>query len=482
MFASYAQNFEDVMLLRALQNVSVGYYLDIGANDPKQDSVSMAFYERGWSGTNVEPDPGYAEKLRMERPRDSVVEAAIASNSGSIKLHLFTGTGLTTGVDKYADLHREQGHESTEVEVPARTLESVLEDIDARDIHWLKIDVEGMEDDVLNSWNEHSARPWIVVVEATKPNSTILDHARWEPALLQRGYAFEYFDGLNRFYVHDDHSELAVHFDRGPNLHDGFYLNHRSGFVPTLTGQSSIIVAELEQERAAVHAAESTARSLEAQLSELQSTHHSVTDDLNQHLHAEKQASLELSAALEKSQQQIEEQAQQLSQFATNEVDLKQKVAQARKSLRKIERTLKARIKALESNLQKEIVAQADASAEVIELLTEVESATARVHQLEHTVMESTQQRNEAAAELAKLHRSSSWRLTAPVRGVSLAVRKLGFIFVVRPLGMIKSMFASAPVAVAADQGQRSPSDVEFRLTPDPELLSTWQTLLKTSK
>ena len=29
---SYAQNFEDVMLWRALQHVGTGYYVDIGAN------------------------------------------------------------------------------------------------------------------------------------------------------------------------------------------------------------------------------------------------------------------------------------------------------------------------------------------------------------------------------------------------------------------------------------------------------------------
>ena len=34
-FVSYAQNFEDVMLRRALRDVEQGFYIDVGANDPK---------------------------------------------------------------------------------------------------------------------------------------------------------------------------------------------------------------------------------------------------------------------------------------------------------------------------------------------------------------------------------------------------------------------------------------------------------------
>jgi hypothetical protein len=43
-FISYAQNFEDVMLWRALQHVERGFYIDVGANDPTIDSVTKAFY------------------------------------------------------------------------------------------------------------------------------------------------------------------------------------------------------------------------------------------------------------------------------------------------------------------------------------------------------------------------------------------------------------------------------------------------------
>lgn len=46
-FVSYAQNLEDVRLWRALKLFPRGFYIDVGANHPRIDSVTLAFYERG---------------------------------------------------------------------------------------------------------------------------------------------------------------------------------------------------------------------------------------------------------------------------------------------------------------------------------------------------------------------------------------------------------------------------------------------------
>ncbi|MCU0506725.1 MAG: FkbM family methyltransferase, partial [Chloroflexi bacterium] len=51
-FVSHAQNLEDVMLWRALGDVGAGFYVDVGAFSPTEDSVTLAFSERGWRGIN----------------------------------------------------------------------------------------------------------------------------------------------------------------------------------------------------------------------------------------------------------------------------------------------------------------------------------------------------------------------------------------------------------------------------------------------
>ena len=69
-FVSYAQNFEDVMLWRALSDVKQGHYIDIGAQDPVINSVSLAFYEAGWRGIHVEATrstlPSCAKPVQMK--------------------------------------------------------------------------------------------------------------------------------------------------------------------------------------------------------------------------------------------------------------------------------------------------------------------------------------------------------------------------------------------------------------------------------
>ena len=93
---SHAQNFEDVILWRALKHVERGTYIDIGAQDPVIDSVSLAFYKKGWRGVHVEPMASYAEQLRKERPDEQVIEAAIAPAEGTIPFFEIPQTGLST--------------------------------------------------------------------------------------------------------------------------------------------------------------------------------------------------------------------------------------------------------------------------------------------------------------------------------------------------------------------------------------------------
>jgi len=193
---SYAQNFEDVMLWRALKHVSQGCYIDIGAWDPVHDSVSMTFYEQGWRGVHVEPVEKCAKKLRDARPDEIVIQAAVGNSDKAANFFLFEVTGLSTLNSDIAGRHTKNGFSVTSIEVPIRTLESIFTEVEGREIHWLKIDVEGMEESVIQSWNKSPVRPWVVVVESTIPLSQIEVSAGKEE-LNKLGYSLAYFDGIN---------------------------------------------------------------------------------------------------------------------------------------------------------------------------------------------------------------------------------------------------------------------------------------------
>ena len=83
---SYAQNAEDVVLERAFADVEEGFYVDVGASAPVDDSVTFHFYERGWHGVNVEPDPDDYERLVARASRDVNLRAAVGSRQGAARL------------------------------------------------------------------------------------------------------------------------------------------------------------------------------------------------------------------------------------------------------------------------------------------------------------------------------------------------------------------------------------------------------------
>jgi len=225
---SYAQNFEDVMLWRALTAVENGFYIDVGAQDPVVDSVSLGFYEKGWRGVHVEPTAFYADKLRRARPDEPVIQAAIAETPGLLHFYEIADTGLSTGDAALALQHRRQGFAVRETEVPAMTLDALLDRFTDRDVHWLKIDVEGLEAAVLAGWRRSPVRPWLLVVESVLPGSQVASSAAWEKSLQDKGYCAVHFDGVNCFYLSDDRRELAVHFRSGPNCFDNFVLSGTS--------------------------------------------------------------------------------------------------------------------------------------------------------------------------------------------------------------------------------------------------------------
>lgn len=249
MFTSYAQNFEDVMLWRALNHVENGIYVDVGAQHPVVDSVSLAFYERGWRGVHVEPAPAYANLLRKYRPDEVVIQAALDAKPGLLTFFDIKQTGLSTADKDIAQRHQEAGFEVHEIAVPSLTLDEVLAGLAGREIHWLKIDVEGYERQVLEGWTS-GVRPWVLVIESTLPLTQTESYQDWEPLVLERGYEFAYLDGINRFYVASGHLDLLAAFRYGPNYFDGFTLSENSPFC----GNLNATIAQLRQHGQALEA------------------------------------------------------------------------------------------------------------------------------------------------------------------------------------------------------------------------------------
>lgn len=185
----YAQNSEDVVLARLFKG-STGRYVDVGAGDPTHMSVTKLFYDRGWRGINIEPDPRHFQWYEEARSQDQNHQVACGATSGVATLYLSPDGML--GLSSL--LPHERWHETQVRVYPLWML--VRGKID-----FLKIDVEGSERAVLEGADLKEMDPRIIVIEATKPCTPEPSFYEWEDLLVKAGYVVVMDDGLNRWYA-----------------------------------------------------------------------------------------------------------------------------------------------------------------------------------------------------------------------------------------------------------------------------------------
>lgn len=222
-FITFAQNFEDVMLWRALKDVKNGFYIDVGAHDPEVHSVTAAFYARGWRGINVEPVRELFDRLTLARSQDVNLRLCVGEERGRRAFYAFPETGLSTLDSTHVEDFKAHGFNLREEQVEVCSLAEICQLHAPGSIHFLKVDVEGAEREVLSGADFTIYRPWIVLLEATAPLSQRLVHEEWESIMLAAHYEFVWFDGLNRFYIATERvASLKPHFQSPPNVFDGF--------------------------------------------------------------------------------------------------------------------------------------------------------------------------------------------------------------------------------------------------------------------
>jgi hypothetical protein len=186
-----------------------------------------------------------------------VIEAAVTDAPGPIEFYEIPATGLSTGSKEIAKQHSAAGYSPRKITAPCIRLDELLKLIEG-DIHWLKIDVEGMEAEALRSWGKSPIRPWIMTIEATLPNTQIPTNHLWIDEVLSRDYEPVFFDGLSRYFLHKSRHELASRFEAPANVFDAFVVAPHHFSATEMRGQLDATRQRLDFEwaRAEQNAAE----------------------------------------------------------------------------------------------------------------------------------------------------------------------------------------------------------------------------------
>ena len=178
-YSKPALNGTDDKLAKYL-GYSGGFFIEVGANDGFTQSNTY-YLENflGWSGILIEPIPNLFEQCCRTRKNSVVFNCALVSNehnSKAISMRYANLMSLTEGA--FADQSIENEHistglkvqnidESYKIDVPARTLESVLDDVKDKPatIDFFSLDVEGYELNVLKGLNLEEYRPRYLLLE-----------------------------------------------------------------------------------------------------------------------------------------------------------------------------------------------------------------------------------------------------------------------------------------------------------------------------
>jgi FkbM family methyltransferase len=248
---SYAQNGEDVVLDRLFPRGIAGFYIDVGAHDPTHLSVTRHFYDLGWHCINVEPASVAFERLSAVRTRDININSGVSDEEGKLTFYESSPeSGLSTFDQAQAESHMEAGTPLAERTVPVTTLARICEEHVDATIDFLTVDVEGFEAHVLRGADWTRWRPRVVLVESTRPGTTIPTHEQWEQVLLDADYAFAAFDGLNRFYVRSEDAALVEALRIPANVLDDYIPYHLSRQIEAANGRAAAAQHELGATRA----------------------------------------------------------------------------------------------------------------------------------------------------------------------------------------------------------------------------------------
>jgi FkbM family methyltransferase len=153
----------ETWLIAAFFGKRNGYFVVVGANEPRERSQTWHLEQAGWTGMLIEPQPELAAQLRAHRTAKVIAVACSSpANAGkTLPLHV---AGPLSSLDRAR--MAPGATPETVIMVPVKTLDSVLEQAGAPDgFDFLSVDVGGHEIEVLRGFDIARWRPQLILLE-----------------------------------------------------------------------------------------------------------------------------------------------------------------------------------------------------------------------------------------------------------------------------------------------------------------------------
>jgi FkbM family methyltransferase len=195
---SYSQFGEDLFLTLLLgYEKSDGVYVDVGCFQPIVFSNTYIFYQRGWSGLAIDPNPQFRDMWRRFRPRDTFVNVAVSKNNERVTYMMNRQHPAinTVAVDGQTHNFDPSQYEARKCET-ARLADILDRHLGVTEIDLMNVDCEGADLEVLqtNDWDRY--RPTVLAVE----DSSISLESDLTRFLLRLNYECRAYIGLTKIF------------------------------------------------------------------------------------------------------------------------------------------------------------------------------------------------------------------------------------------------------------------------------------------
>ena len=178
----YSQFGQDKFVVEhVFKGFAGGTFVDVGAHDGVTINNTLHLArELGRHGVNIEPLSDVFEKLQANRPNDINLNIAIGSVDGEAEFIVNSGyTEMLSGLAATYDARHHQrlenelavmGGASRRQMVQVRRLETVFDELKIDHVHYLSIDVEGGEIEVIKSINFNKVIIDLIAFENNYPD------------------------------------------------------------------------------------------------------------------------------------------------------------------------------------------------------------------------------------------------------------------------------------------------------------------------
>ena len=168
---SYSQCGEDLIVEFVLNTIGVDdiSYLDIGAHHPYYLSNTALFYEKGFRGVCVEPDPTLFKKIKKHRKNDICLNIGIGIDDDEEEADFFIMSSKTLNTfskDQAKEYESYGNQEIISVEkIRLQNINAIITENFHNKPNFISLDAEGMDFEIIKTFDFGKFRPEVFCIE-----------------------------------------------------------------------------------------------------------------------------------------------------------------------------------------------------------------------------------------------------------------------------------------------------------------------------